>query len=202
VLGVLYPPPKSKRPSATEGLLTIQLGADEALEHLGKPLSGEWPPKLLDMHMYDEKPFVRRYQPNPTKPEHFRAIRAQAARILYWMFGREGWAVFIPDLQVVTDPGMMGLGKEVDQLLLTLRKKRSSVFMDAQAPRWIPRSATDQVSHLFIWRNRDDTVVKRLKEISGLDLAFIIAILKHIDFHDFLWVDNTRDEYYVVRGNL
>jgi energy-coupling factor transporter ATP-binding protein EcfA2 len=202
MLDKLFPNPKTKLPAATGGLLTIQLGADKALEHLGKPMDGEWPPKLptIGMMQMDERPLVRRYQPEARKPEDFKAIRAQAARILYWLFGREDWTIFIPDLQVLTDPGMMGLGKEVDQLLLTLRKKGSGVFMDAQAPRWIPRSSTDQTSHLLIWRNRDESVIKRLKEISGLDLPFIMALLKHIDYHDCLWIDNVADEYYVVRS--
>lgn len=181
------------------GLLTIQLGPDPALDHLGKPMNS-WPPRMpVDLLTYDRKgPLIRRYQPMPKKPEHFIGIRRMARNILLWMFSRDDWAIFIPDLQVVSDPGMMGLGKEVDQLLLTLRKHRSSVFMDAQAPRWIPSSAKDQVAHLLVWRNRSEDVVRNLAKIMGLPFDFVMAQMHKLPFHGFLWVDSVRDEYFIV----
>lgn len=184
-----------------DGLLTIQIGHDPALQHLGKPTK-DWPPPLpIPMYLYDEKPMIRRYQPRPRKPEHLLRMRSQSARILRWMFARANWALFIPDLQVVCDPHMMGLGAEVDQLLITLRKLTSSVWMDAQAPRWIPTASYDQTSHLIIWRNRNEDVMRKLKSIAGLDFEFMLNLLKDIKYHDFLWVDTVADEYFVVRND-
>lgn len=182
-----------------DGALTLQMGPDPALARFGKPID-RWPPRLpLDVLMLDEKPLVRRYQPRATKPEHFLAIHRTAARMLRWMFGREGWLLFIPDLQVVADPGMMGLGKDVDQLIITIRKLGSSMIMDAQAPRWIPRSVSDQTSHLLIWRNRDEAVVKRLAEIMGIPVKFVLYLFTQMDYHDCLWIDNVNDEYFIVK---
>lgn len=195
----------SRTANKFEGLLTLQLGPDKALNHLGKP-TDSWPPKaavlsLMRMEARDrKKPIIRRYEPRPTKPEHFLSIHRTASTMLRWMFGREGWALAIPDLQVTTDPGMMGLGKEVDQLIITIRKLRSSMFMDGQAPRWIPRSASDQTTHLLIWRNRDEAVVKRLSEIMGLPLKFLLYLFQQMEYHDCLWIDNMSDQYFIVKG--
>jgi hypothetical protein len=95
---------------------------------------------------------------------------------------------------------MMNLGKEVDQLILTMRKRGSALFMDAQAPRWIPRSSTDNTQHLLIWRNRDEDTVDRLRKIAGLDKNMMLALLKEIEYHDCVWVDVTADEYFIVRA--
>jgi energy-coupling factor transporter ATP-binding protein EcfA2 len=188
------------------GLITTQLGPDPALMHLGKK-TDSWPPSplLLEALLYDHRekgiPLIRRYQPVPKKPEDFITIRRKCARILKWMFGTRGWTLFIPDLQVVTDPGMMGLGKEVDQLIITVRKRFSSIWLDAQAPRWIPRSCSDNTSHLVIWRNRDEASVKRLSQIVGIDFKMLLSMFRSMDYHDSIWVDVPRDEFYIVRAN-
>jgi energy-coupling factor transporter ATP-binding protein EcfA2 len=195
----------------TDGLITVQNGPDPALAHLGKPTKS-WPPTIpVPFLMYDEKPLMRRYQALPRKPEHFGIVRRQTARILRWMFAREGWTLVLPDLQLVTDPGMMGLGKEVDQLIITLRKRRSSVWMDAQAPRWIPRSSNDQTSHILIWKYRDIATIRRLREVAGVDLDFINQLFGEFRVvtapdgtrksFDAIWIDVGSDEYYVVRHN-
>jgi len=188
------------------GLITAQLGPDLALAHLGKPVSS-WPPSplVLEAMLYDYRerglPLIRRYQPIPKRPEDFITIRRKCARILRWMFGTKGWTLFVPDLQIVTDPGMMGLGKEVDQLLLTTRKRGSSVWLDAQAPRWIPRSASDNTSHLLIWRNRDEASIRRLAQIMGLDFKTLIALFHSMDsYYDCIWVDSKADEFFIVRS--
>ena len=183
----------------TSGTIISCLGFDEALAGLGKPYQRNyWPPRTLKLQMYDEIPYVRRFQGLPKSPDDFGRIRRVNFQILRWMFARSDWTVFFPDLQLITDPRLMNLGKEVEQLLLTLRKARSSVWMDAQAPRWIPRAATDQVSHLLIWKNRDDATVKRLREIAGLDIDLMLEMFRRMTWHDSLWVDVRREEYYIV----
>lgn len=188
-----------------DGLITTQLGPDPALAHLGKAVKS-WPPPslILDAMVLDHKdrgvPFVRRYQPLPKKPEDFIHIRRQTSRILRWCFGRSNWTLAIPDLQIVTDPGMQGLGKEVDQLILTMRKRGSGAFMDAQAPRWIPTSAKDNTQHLVIWPTRNEDAIKTLGRIIGVDWRIITTLFKQMGYYDSLWVDVTADEFFIIRS--
>lgn len=187
-----------RAPAVASGLITTSLGPDDALAHLGKPTK-RWPPKVpLAILEYDESPLIRRFEPLPSRPEHFAGIKAINFDIFTWMFGRKRWILFIPDLQVICDPRMMGLGGSVEQLILTLRKLGSGIWMDAQAPRWIPRASNDQTHHLLIWRNRDELTIKRLKAIAGMDVKLLESIMADMDFHDFLWVDTFRDEYFHV----
>ena len=182
----------------TSGTVISCLGEDPALAHLGKSIS-YWPPKRPEwMIRYDEPTIVRRFQDIPRKPEDFSRIRRTNFTILRWMFARPDWTLFYPDLQIITDPRMMNLGKEVEQLILTLRKAGSSVWMDAQAPRWIPSAAKDQVQHLLLWRNRNKTVMKSLSDIAGLDVDVVDGMFRDMQWHEAIWVDIRADEYFLV----
>jgi hypothetical protein len=187
-------------PSAkTSGTIISTLGYDKVLAGFGKRYTADhWPPRFLKIRMYDEIPYIRRYEGEPRSPMDFACIRNVNRQMLYWMFARSDWTIYFPDLQVVTDPRMMGLGKEVEQLLLTLRKRGSSVWMDAQAPRWIPRAASDQTSHLLIWKTRDEGIWPRLREIAGLDINLLKELFNQMEYHDAIWVDVIHDDYYIV----
>jgi hypothetical protein len=190
--------------SKTDGMIIAQFGPDPALAHLGKP-TRSWPlpePVLRGLiwdHKDQGKPFIRRYQSLPKKPEDFISKRRMTSRILRWMFGRENFTLVIPDLQVVTDPGMMGLGKEVDQLILTTRKRGSGVFMDAQAPRWIPTSSKDNTQHLVVWPTRNEDHIRALGRLIGVDWRIMTNLFSQMHYHDSLWCDVIEDEYYIVR---
>jgi energy-coupling factor transporter ATP-binding protein EcfA2 len=189
----------------SDGLITTQLGPDLALAHLGKPVKS-WPPPsaILEAMILDHRdrgiPLMRRYQPLPRKPEDFVAIRRQTSRILRWMFGRKNFTLVVPDLQVVSDPKMMGLGGEIDQLVLTMRKRGSGGFFDAQAPRWIPTSCRDNTQHVLIWPTRNEDAIRTLGRIIGVDYRIITSLFKSMDYHSALWVDVTADEYFIVRS--
>lgn len=187
----------------TDGVLIPTIGRpDPALQHLGEPAT-EWPPRMpLRLLMYDNLPFIRRFEHRPKQPRDFQRIRINYSRLLHWMFARPGWTIFLPDLQVVSDPKMMNLGKPIEQLLLTLRKEKSSVFMDAQAPRWIPSAANDQTSHVLIWKNRDRRVRQRLAEIASLDMDLFDYLMNEIARFDFVWIDSIMDEVYHVENTI
>jgi energy-coupling factor transporter ATP-binding protein EcfA2 len=186
----------------TAGVLIPTLGRpDPALQHLGESAT-EWPPRMpLRLLMHDNVPFIRRFENRPKQPKDFVRVRALYSNLLRWMFARPGWTIYIPDLQIISDPKMMNLGKEVEQLLLTLRKEASCVFMDAQAPRWIPSAANDQTSHVLIWKNRDRRTRQRLQEIANIDTDLFDALMNDIGRFDFVWVDSLRDEIYHVTGS-
>lgn len=185
----------------TDGVLIPTIGKpDPALQHLGKT-ADEWPPRMpLKLLMHDNLPFIRRFENRPRQPKDFIRARGVYSGLLRWMFARPGWTIYLPDLQIISDPKMMGLGKDVEQLLLTLRKEGSNVWMDAQAPRWIPSAANDQTSHVLMFKNRDRRTRQRLQEIANIDMDLFDALMNDIGRFDFVWVDSLRDEIFHVTG--
>lgn len=187
---------------ATPGVLIATIGRpDPALQHLGEVVK-EWPPRMpLKLLMHDNVPFIRRFENRPKHPKDFPKIKTVYGNLLRWMFARPGWTIYLPDLQIVSDPKMMGLGKEIEQLLLTLRKEGSTVIMDGQAPRWIPSAANDQTSHVLIFKNRDKRVRQRLAEIANIDMELFEFLMNTIGRFDCVWIDSIADEIYHVTGD-
>jgi hypothetical protein len=128
-------------------------------------------------------------------------LRNMYAPVLEWGRGRADWLWFIPDLQAISDPKFANLGKDVSWLLLTLREYDGSLWMDAQRPAWIPRESEDQVSYVTTFRNTDEGTQERLAEILSMPRRDCEAVMRGMDYHDFLWRDNVLDEIYYVKGD-
>lgn len=196
-----------ERPATPNALILSVKGKDPALEGLGKPVK-TWPPDRRNniVHWFkpkedDGKPKIYRWEPIYKSRKELVQASSLVGGSLSWLWARrapDNWTLFLPDLQVISDPGLMGLGKWVEGLLLTARAAGNSIWLDAQAPRWIPRAASDQISHLFIFANRDIDTIRRLREIAGLDMQMVQAVMEQMAFHEVLWIDVKRDEYFLV----
>ena len=61
------------------------------------------------------------------------------------------------------------------------RDRGVSVVSSFQAPRWVPRAASDQSTHLFVWYTRDDDVVKRIAEMMGRPKGEVRGAISELD---------------------
>ncbi len=80
-------------------------------------------------------------------------------------FESGGWTLYCDELQIASD--QMGLRKQLERILIAGRDRGVSFISSFQAPRWVPRAASDQATHMWVWYTRDDDVVKRLAEMMG-----------------------------------
>lgn len=183
-----------RRPGRT--LILAPKGPDPTLEGWGQKIS-KWPPG----------PFVSRprdgvwrllLQPPVKKSKDLPLMREHFAKALEQVFRQGDWTVYVDELQVLADPRMMGLGKLVEQNIVMGRSRKVSVVSSIQVPRWAPKAAFDQASHVLMWRQRDKPALKRISEISGVDTKEVEAIVRTLDFHEFLWVDAVNDQLHVV----
>lgn len=157
-----------------------------------------WPhPK--ERKLVQQGPLRLRLAPPNDRPEQLPAMRATVRSCLTDVYVRGGWSVYLDECRVVVDPRAgMGLGREVENLILVKRFEGVSVITASQAPRWIPHAAYDQSVHAFFWRNRDREVVKRLAEISGgFDRREIETAVAGLGFHEVLYVGG-KDERMIV----
>lgn len=188
---------------ATTNTLTLSVkGRDPALSALGKEVP-TWPPQRELWNKFkwkfeDKKKRIYRWEPEFKSEDDLRNAAAVTAKSLRWLWQQHDWTLYLPDLQMIADRGMMGLGKPVEAHLLTARSRDCSMWLDAQAPRWIPRAAADQTSHVFVFRNRDRDVQKRLAEITGFDARWFAAVVGQLKWHEIIWVDVRRDEAFLI----
>lgn len=193
------------KPATERALVMSVKGRDPALAQLGKRV-GAWPMphgrsvalRIRQQWNDDKPPYIYRWEPEFNSSRDLVLAARMVNNTLEWLWQSRGWTLYLPDLQIIADRGMMGLGKPVEAHLLTARSRDDSLWLDAQAPRWIPRAAADQVSHLFVFKNRDIDVVRRLREIAGLDMYTVQWIMSQLAWHEILWVDVRRDEYFII----
>lgn len=101
----------------------------------------------------------------------------------------------------MADRRMMNLGVEVEQLLISARDRGVSVVSLFQAPRWVPRAASDMASWIFVGMTRDRDVVHRLSEILGRPRAEVKGAVMALASREYSWLiasNNPREPLIVT----
>lgn len=177
-------------------LILAPKGADKTLANFGHQIK-KWPPGPFVPRPQNGQ-WILRLEPPIRTEKDLPAQREYFRRALDSVFKAGDWTVYIDELQVLADPRMMGLGKPTERNLILGRGRNLSTVSAIQVPRWAPKAAYDQASHVMLWRQRDKPALKRIDEISGVDTGEVQALVRSLDFHEFVWVDAVNDEYYRV----
>lgn len=118
-------------------------------------------------------------------------------KALLGMFHDGGWTCFADELRRLTS---MGLGPILEEWWQQGRSVLLSLVAGMQRPAWVPLAAYSQVTHLFLWRNRDEGDLKRISEMAAgvLPRKELVQIISTLGFYEFLYVDTARD--WVVKS--
>lgn len=98
-------------------------------------------------------------------------LRAQIALALRDAFNEQGWTVYIDELQIAADKGMMNLGKSIERNLIAARDRKVSMVMSYQRPANVPRAAAEMSTWFIVLYTRDRDTVQRLGEMAGRSTA-------------------------------
>lgn len=128
-------------------------------------------------------------------PQHFQlgksAKEKQKAAIYEAMaaaFLEGNWCVYTDELYYLVNE--LGLGSEVKQYLLQGRSLGISFACATQRPAWVPLEVYDQSTHLFFWKDNDETNLKRISGISGeRSQSEIRNAIRQLDRHEFLYIN-------------
>lgn len=100
-----------------------------------------------------------------------------------------GWTVAIDELWYVDN--ILKLEMDVKTYLLQARALGISLLVATQRPAWVPLEVYDQSTHLFFWRDNDETNLRRLSGISFRSADLIRSVVADLDQFQVLYV-NTR----------
>jgi len=171
-------------------------GGDTTLATLGYPRLDRWPGMKRISSMVEENEknnLPSRWivgSSNRTLDEAQKLITVLKTTLDdAWSMGN--WTLYADELQLLTDPRLMGLREEVDRLLIAARDRGISFMASFQAPKWVSPTAYQQASHLAVSYTQDDDVVKRLAEVLGRDKNEVRGVFKGLD--KFAWVIVGRD---------
>lgn len=100
-----------------------------------------------------------------------------------------GWTVAIDELWYMDN--VLHLDGDIKTYLLQARSLDISLLMATQRPAWVPVEVYSQSTHLFFWRNNDETDIKRISGIGWRSADLIRTIVANLETYQFLYV-NTR----------
>lgn len=144
---------------------------------------------------YESHPKVLLHPPylrsEPREAEQLRQFRHALDRV----FDEGSWTVYLDEAPYVIDE--LGLIKKVKRLWQEGRSSKITIIAGAQRPRFLPLAAYSQATHLFFWRNQDESDSKRLGGLGGLDRKRIERVVAQLAEFEVLYV-NTRTGALVI----
>lgn len=103
------------------------------------------------------------------------------------------WTIYLDELRPIVEPQQLNLKDSVERILILGRERKVTVISGTQAPRWVPRAAYDQSTHVFIFKILDKASQIRLAEIGG-DTETIKRVVPILGAHEFLYVNAVTGE--------
>jgi hypothetical protein len=80
-----------------------------------------------------------------------------------------GWTLYVDEFELLSSQRMFNEGPRIERMLITARRKKTSVVTTFQAPAWISQHATRQARRAVKWPTGDVNMVKKLAEGMGRD---------------------------------
>lgn len=105
------------------------------------------------------------------------------------IYSEGGWTCVIDEGWFVANE--LKLTHPIRMYLLQGRSLGISFVLGTQRPAWVPVEVYDQSTHLFFWRDNDETNLKRLSGISWRSAQMIRHLIANLEPHQVLYV-NTR----------
>lgn len=167
-------------------------GGDTTLRGSGWPRLPDWPPPPAVYKAMDEgRPQKFIVGPEVRIRDDIARQRGVFAKALEGVFDDGGWTVYVDELQLMADRRMLGMGAQVEALLIAARDKQLSVVTAYQRPANVPRTASDQATWVAVSFTRDRDVVDRVAEMLGRPKPEIRGALNGLD--PYTWVVVGRD---------
>lgn len=109
-----------------------------------------------------------------------------------------GWTVAIDEIWFVTNE--LKLDHEIKLFLLQGRSLGISLLSATQRPAWVPLEIYDQSTHLFFWRDNDETNLRRLSGINVRSSGLIREIVANLEQHQVLYINTRTGEMLRTRA--
>ena len=99
-----------------------------------------------------------------------------------------GWTLYVDEFQIISDVRMFGLGKPIEELLISARRNRSSIITSFQAPAWVPRAATRQAWGTLLLPTRDVNMIKAVAETMGRSWQELMSAVQQLPQYHGLFI--------------
>lgn len=132
------------------------------------------------------------------KPEDERAQAIELDRALREMFVQGSWTIFADELFYLCR--QLGLTRMLEAIWTQGRSIDLTLVGGTQRPAHVPLLAYDQATHLFFWRDNDETNLRRIGGLGGLHSGTIRSTVAALPKHDTLYVNTRTGRMIVTRA--
>lgn len=108
---------------------------------------------------------------------------------LWRIFREGGWTTVLDETSFLVQE--LGLARWIKRYLLQARELKISLVCASQRPAHVPLEIYDQSTHVFLWRDNDETNLKRLAGFSMHSGSLIRKIVGNLEQYQVLYL-NTR----------
>jgi len=92
----------------------------------------------------------------------------------------------------------LSLKDELELIYLQGRSQGSSVTGGTQRPRYVPLEAYDQATHLYFWKDPDQSNLTRVAELAGLSRSLVLEVVPRLEHHDAFYVNMVTNETFIT----
>lgn len=154
----------------------------------------EWPPPPIG---------IRKSQrvvlwPTFRVPEDIHNQRYQLDLALRSMFTQGHWCVFADELFYLCKT--LRLQALLEMYWTQGRSIGLSLVGGTQRPAHVPLMMYDQATHLFFWKDNDDTNLRRVGGLGALNSKAVRNAVAGLPKHDVLYVNTRTDELLITRA--
>lgn len=132
------------------------------------------------------------------RPEDVANQQAQINTALREMFTAGGWTLFADELFYLVR--YLKLTPLLEVWWTQGRSLGLTVVGGTQRPAHVPLLAYDQATHLFFWRDNDETNLRRIGGLGGLNASTIRRTVATLSKHECLYVSTRTGEMIVTRA--
>jgi hypothetical protein len=112
-----------------------------------------------------------------------------------------GWTLYVDEFELLSSQRMFRLGPNIERMLITARRDRTSVMTSFQAAAWVSKHATRQATFVCLFPTRDRAMIKAVAEAMGRDWRTVAAIVDELPpFHVLVVPKNIRAPMVITKA--
>lgn len=115
------------------------------------------------------------------------------------MYKQGSWCMYFDEVSYMTD--FLNMDKKLRWLLQQSRSSKVSIVAATQRPAFIPLAFYDQPEWLFFWNDNDETNLKRIQNIGGMNGRAIRNIVQELERWELLCL-HTRHPHEAIRTKV
>lgn len=167
----------------------------------GRDRFGQWLPSEHRKAIRDGQPLRLVVGKRAASFADLRINWARQSALMETIFVEGKWTLYLPDLQLLTDPGLGNISINANMMWIAARDRYVSLVSDMQEFSWTPRLARSMPRWFVAGYTRDLDSVKAMATSAGRDNAEVRGMIQALKLRPYSWLvfsNNPRDPVVVT----